>query len=65
MYGWFMAASLSLILTFNLYFIFGHVFKLVRLILLKIYNYVIKLYENKLFNFQSDKNMNVQEIELK
>ena len=64
MYGWFAVASLSMLLTFNLYFIFGHVFKFVGLILLKIYNYVIKLYENKLLNFQSDKKINVQEIEL-
>jgi len=54
MYGWFVVASLSLLLTFNLYFIFGHVFKLVKLIVIKFYNIVAKLYENKLFNFQSD-----------
>jgi len=54
MYGWFVVASLSLLLTFNLYFIFGHVFKLVKLIVIKFYNFVTKLYENKLFNFQSD-----------
>jgi hypothetical protein len=54
MYGWFVVASLSLLLTFNLYFIFGHVFKLVKFIVIKFYNIVAKLYENKLFNFQSD-----------
>ena len=65
MYGWLMVASLSLILTFNLFFIFRHIFKIGKLIFLKFYNYVNYLYDNKKFNFQNDDKINKKKTELK
>jgi len=65
MYGWYLAASLSILLTFNLFFIFEHVYKLVKKLFLKFYNYVNYLYKNKKFNFQSDHNVKIDKKNLK
>ena len=57
MYGWLMVISLSLHLTFNLYFIFRHILKIIKLVFLKFYNYVNFLNDKYKFVNDNDKNI--------
>ena len=47
MYGWFMVASVSFHVSFNLFFIFRHIIKIIKQHIMKFYNYVNYLYDNK------------------
>ncbi len=47
MFGWLMVFSLSLHLVFNLFFIFRHIFMIIKLLFLKAYKYVNYLYDKK------------------
>jgi hypothetical protein len=57
MYGWLMVISLSLHITFNLYFIFRHILKIIKLVFLKFYNYVNFLIDKYKFVNDNDKNI--------
>ena len=48
MFGWYIVASLFFHIIYNLYFIFSYIIKIIKLMFMKAFYYVISLFDKKL-----------------